>query len=164
MYYNNLMLNNDVYLSIKEARWKHYWIQILFRGTEKIKNQDIGTLYRWLDKSGYIKCIHSETINEINKYNNKQLLDSFNIKLDSYEKIELRSPMQDVVKDTLKQMDSNINDSIDTVLLNEVYVGRFDILITEDKKIHNKAKLLNIQNKVFTIDSFLEKFFPNIQI
>ena len=72
--------------------------------------------------------------------------------------------MQDVVKDTLKQMDSNINDSIDTVLLNEVYVGRFDILITEDKKIHNKAKLLNIQNKVFTIDSFLEKFFPNIQI
>ena len=130
---------------------------IIHRETEKIKNQDIGILYRWLDKSGYTKCIHSETINEINKYNNKQMLDSFNIKLDSYEKIELSSPMQDVVKDTLKQMDSNLNDSIDTILLNEVYVGRVDILITEDKKIHRKAKLLNIQDKVFTIDSFLEK-------
>ena len=91
---------------------------IIHRETEKIKNQDIGILYRWLDKSGYTKCIHSETINEINKYNNKQMLDSFNIKLDSYEKIELSSPMQDVVKDTLKQMDSNLNDSIDTILLN----------------------------------------------
>ena len=30
-------------------------------------------------------------------------------------------------------------------------------MITEDKKIHRKAKLLNIQDKVFTIDSFLEK-------
>ncbi len=130
---------------------------IIHRETEKIKNQDIGILYRWLDKSDYTKCIHSETINEINKYNNKQMLDSFNIKLDSYEKIELSSPMQDVVKDTLKQMDSNLNDSIDTILLNEVYVGRVDILITEDKKIHRKAKLLNIQDKVFTIDSFLEK-------
>lgn len=130
---------------------------IIHRETGKIKNQDIGILYRWLEKSGYTKCIHSETINEINRYNNKQIVNSFNIKLDSYEKIELSSPLQDVVKDIVKQKDLNINDSIDTILLNEVYVGRVDILITEDKKIHQKARLLNIQDKIFTIDSFLEK-------
>src|SRR5690606_19902470 len=38
-------------------------------------------------------------------------------------------------------------------------VGRVDILITEDKKIHKKALDLGIEDKVFTIDSFLEKTF-----
>ena len=47
----------------------------------------------------------------------------------------------------------------DMILLNEVYVERVDILITEDKKIHTKASLLNITDRVFTIDSFLEKVF-----
>ena len=51
------------------------------------------------------------------------------------------------------------NDRIDSVLLNEVYVERVDILITEDRKIHRKAEELSIQDKVFTIDSFLEKTF-----
>lgn len=132
---------------------------IIHRETERVINQDIGTLYRWLDKSGYTKCVHIETVNEINKYNNRQTVNSFNIKLDSYEKIELSSPMQDVVKHTVEQIDSNTNDSIDTILLNEVYIGRVDILISEDKNIHKKAKLLNIQDKVFTIDTFLEKIF-----
>ena len=45
----------------------------------------------------------------------------------------------------------------DTLLLNELYQDRVDILISEDKKIHRKAELLEIEDKVFTIDSFLEK-------
>lgn len=44
-------------------------------------------------------------------------------------------------------------------MLNEVFVGRVDILITEDKKIHKKANALGIQDKVYTIDSFLERTF-----
>lgn len=43
--------------------------------------------------------------------------------------------------------------------MNEVFVGRVDILITEDKKIHKKANVLGIQDKVYTIDSFLERTF-----
>lgn len=36
-------------------------------------------------------------------------------------------------------------------------MGRVDYLITEDKKIHYKAQLLNITECVFKIDTFLEK-------
>ena len=58
-----------------------------------------------------------------------------------------------------QDIDFNDNDKVDTILLNEVYSERVDCLITEDKKIHKKASMLNISEKVFTIDSFLEKIY-----
>ena len=81
------------------------------------------------------------------------------VKLESYEVIDIPSPLQDEVKKVSDQLDTTDNDKVDTVLLNEVFIGRVDIFITEDKKIHKKALELGIQDKVFTIDSFLEKTF-----
>lgn len=132
---------------------------IIHREANKIVSQDIGILYRWLDRGLYTKCIHSATIEEVKKNPCKETVDLFLVKLESYEIIEIPSPLQDEVKTMSIQFDTSDNDKIDTVLLNEVFVGRVDILITEDKKIHRKAKELGIQDKVFTIDSFLEKTF-----
>jgi hypothetical protein len=53
--------------------------------------------------------------------------------------------------------DKDKNDKIDTKILNEVFSGRIDLLITEDKKIHKKAGLLDIAERVYTIESFIEK-------
>lgn len=132
---------------------------IIHREANKIVSQDIGILYRWLDRGKYTKCIHSATIDEVKKNPNKETVDLFLVKLKSYEVIEIPSPLQDKVKNVSEQLDSTDNDKVDTVLLNEVFVGRVDILITEDNKIHRKALELGIQDKVFTIDSFLEKTF-----
>ena len=132
---------------------------IIHREANKIVSQDIGILYRWLDRGLYTKCIHSATIEKVKKNPCKETVDLFLVKLESYEIIEIPSPLQDEVKTMSIQFDTSNNDKIDTVLLNEVFVGRVDILITEDKKIHRKAKELGIQDKVFTIDSFLEKTF-----
>lgn len=132
---------------------------IIHREANKIVSQDIGILYRWLDRGQYTKCIHSATITEVKKNPNKETVDLFLVKLESYEVIEIPSPLQDEVKTVSEQFDTTDNDKVDTVLLNEVFVGRVDILITEDKKIHKKALELGIQDKVFTIDSFLEKTF-----
>lgn len=132
---------------------------IIHREANKIVSQDIGILYRWLDRGQYTKCIHSATIAEVKKNPNKETVDLFLVKLESYEVIEIPSPLQDEVKTVSEQFDTTDNDKVDTVLLNEVFVGRVDILITEDKKIHKKALELRIQDKVFTIDSFLEKTF-----
>ena len=112
-----------------------------------------------MDRGQYTKCIHSATIAEVKKNPNKETVDLFLVKLESYEVIEIPSPLQDEVKTVSEQFDTTDNDKVDTVLLNEVFVGRVDILITEDKKIHKKALELGIQDKVFTIDSFLEKTF-----
>lgn len=132
---------------------------IIHREANKIVSQDIGILYRWLDRGQYTKCIHSATIEEVKKNPNKETVDLFLVKLESYEVIDIPSPLQDEVKKVSDQLDTTDNDKVDTILLNEVFIGRVDILITEDKKIHKKALELGIQDKVFTIDSFLEKTF-----
>ncbi len=132
---------------------------IIHREANKIVSQDIGILYRWLDRGKYIKCIHSATIEEVKKNPNKETVDLFLVKLESYEVVEIPSPVREEVKAVSGLCDTTNNDKVDTILLNEVFVGRVDILITEDKKIHKKALQLGIQDKVFTIDSFLEKTF-----
>lgn len=132
---------------------------IIHREASKVINQDVGILYRWLERAKYTKCVHSLTITEIEKYKNQQAVETLQVKLDSYEQIEIPSPLQEEVKTISEKIDINDNDKNDTLLLNEVFVGRVDILITEDKKIRKKAIELGIEDKVFTIDSFLEKTF-----
>lgn len=132
---------------------------IIHREANKVVSQDIGILYRWLERGGYTKCIHSATIDEIKKNPNIDTVNLFLVKLKNYECLEIPSPMQQDVEKISAQYDINENDGVDTILLNEVFVGRVDLLITEDRKIHKKATSLGINNKVYTIDSFLEKTF-----
>ena len=132
---------------------------IIHREANKIVSQDIGILYRWLDRGKYTKCVHSATIEEIKKNPKKETVDLFLVKLNSYEVVEIPSPLQEEVKVVSERFDKTENDKIDSILLNEVFVERVDILITEDKKIHKKAFELGIHDKVFSIDSFLEKTF-----
>ncbi len=132
---------------------------IIHREAGRIVQQDIGILFRWLDRAKYIKCIHPVTIEEIRKNPNIITVETFMAKLNSYEQIQIPSPLQTKVKEISDKFDINENDINDSILLNEVYSGRVDILITEDKKIHLKAEKLGIGEQVFKIDSFLEKIF-----
>ncbi len=120
-------------------------------------NKDIGILFRWLDNLHYIKCIHQITVDEINKLKAGNTRELLNIKLDSYNVLQVQSSLNSQVKAVSDSHDVNENDLNDTLLLNELYNHRIDYLITEDKKIRIKAEALNIANRVFTIDSFLEK-------
>lgn len=132
---------------------------IIHREANRIVSQDIGILYRWLDRGKYTKCVHSATVEEVKKNPNKETVDLFLVKLNSYELIDIPSPLKDEVKAVSAKYDVTDNDKVDTTLLNEAFSGRVDILITEDRKIHKKAQELGIQDKVFTIESFLEKTF-----
>lgn len=132
---------------------------IIHREASKTVNQDIGTLFKWLEKSHCEKIVHTETINEISKHCDKQTVETFNTKIKNYEVIEISAPMEPNVLDVSNKIDTTENDKIDTILLNEVYTKRVDFLITEDKKIHKKAEMLDISEKVFSIDSFLEKIY-----
>ena len=116
---------------------------IIHRETSRILNENIGTLFQWLDKMQYIKNVHPITVEEI--------------KLGSYQVLKTVAPLHENVEKTSDEIDTTGNDKNDTLLLNEVYCSRVDLLITEDKKIHQKAKALGIEDKVFRIDSFIEK-------
>lgn len=120
-------------------------------------NADVGRLFRWIDNLGYRKCIHQVTLDEIGKLRDKQALKSFSIKLENYNLLPISAKLDAAVLGVSRQLDSTANDFIDTTLLNEVYTDRVDILLTEDRKIHSKARMLGIDTRVFTIDGLLEK-------
>lgn len=120
-------------------------------------SRDIDTLFKWLDKGKYTKCIHPITVEEINNNASKDTTHAFNIKLDSYEKLRVVAPLNDQVKAVAHSGYATAKDKNDTLLLDEVFSDRVDLLITEDKNIHKKAAGLGISDRVFSIDSFLEK-------
>ncbi len=130
---------------------------IIHREASKVVNQDIGILFKWLDKVKYQKCVHLITIDEINKNANKTIVNTFNIKLNSYEVLQTIAPMSEKVAIISKKYDQNPNDINDSILLNEVHCERVDLLISEDKKIHLKAKELDLIDRVYKINDFLEK-------
>jgi predicted nucleic acid-binding protein len=130
---------------------------IIHREASKVINQDIGVLFNWIDKLKYEKFIHPATVEELNRNKNPQTVATMAIKIGSYNLIRNLAPTSQILEQVSKQIDTVENDENDTKILNEVFCDRVDILISEDKKIHTKALLLGISDKVFKIDQFLEK-------
>ena len=130
---------------------------IIHRETSKIMNPEIGQLFKWLDKLKHQKNIHPLTVEEINKHKDAETVRTMNVKLQSYNHIKNPAELGEIITEISAKNDKTENDRNDTQILNEVFENRVDLLVTEDKKIHQKAKLLGISDKVFTIESFLEK-------
>ena len=130
---------------------------IIHREANKIYNLDIGQLFNWLDKLKYSKYIHPLTVEELNRYKDPTSLQTMNIKIESYNTLKHPAPLSEKMLQVSRSVDTLDNDINDTQILNEVFENRVDILISEDKKIHTKAKLLGIADRVFKIQNFLEK-------
>ncbi len=130
---------------------------IIHRESHRILDKSIGQLFRLLDKGRFTKCVHPITIQEIEKNKNKETAETFSIKLESYEQLQTVTPLKDEVKIISEKYDLTDNDKNDTVLLNEVFAERIEFLITEDRKMHIKSRLLGIDDRVFTISSFIGK-------
>ena len=79
------------------------------------------------------------------------------IKVASYNLIKNPAPLSSKLREVAAKVDVTDNDKNDTLILNEVFCDRVDILISEDKKIHTKAEMLGISKKVFNIQQFLEQ-------
>ncbi len=130
---------------------------VIHREASTVINEDIGVLFRWFDNLHYTKCIHKITVDEIGKYRDQKLLKTIKIKLANYNVLKVSTPLAEPIKNLSSELDKNQNDINDTIIINEVYNERADLLITEDKKLLRKASLLEIADKVYTIDAFLEK-------
>ena len=130
---------------------------LIHRETTIIINPDIGQLFFWIDRLGYEKCIHPASLEEIDLYQNAQIKESFQAKLKSYYLLKIESELDPTVIQVCNPIDTTDNSKRDTRILNELFNQRVDLLITEDKGIHEKAGRLNISDKVFTIEGFLEK-------
>lgn len=130
---------------------------LIHREAGRTVRADIGTLFFWLDRLGYEKCIHPASLNEIRKYKDAQVVSTMETKLQNYNVLKTQAPESITIQKLREKFDKTENDAVDTSLLKEVYAGRIEFLISEDKNIHTKASELGIEEKVFTIEQFLEK-------
>jgi len=130
---------------------------LIHREASKIVNEEIGTLFNWLDRLHYEKCIHPLSIEELKKHSNPEVVKTIQTKIQNYNTLKTEAPETVEINEIREKHDKNINDQIDTSLLKEVFAERVEYLITEDRKIHIKALELGINDRVFTIDDFLEK-------
>ncbi len=129
---------------------------IIHREASKVYNEDIGLLFKWLDKTKSEKIVHPLTIEELSGHKDESVVKTMKIKIDNYQ--ELRTISDDDEKiEYIRQYDKTQNDNIDTSIVKELYNKRVDYIISEDRGIHRKAKYLEIDSKVFTINTYLEK-------
>ncbi len=130
---------------------------LIHREANRVVNKDIGVLFNWLDKLNYEKCISPLSLKEIEKHQNKKIVETIKTKIQSYNLLKTQAPDSENIQNIRNEFDTTDNDRIDTSLLNEVYKNRVSYLITEDRGIHKKARLLGIEHLVFSINDFLEK-------
>ncbi|OGO92545.1 MAG: hypothetical protein A2Y17_11385 [Clostridiales bacterium GWF2_38_85] len=130
---------------------------VIHRENTKATSQTIGQLFYWLDKLHYEKMIHPYTINELRKYSDPQMQALYDSKIAAYTEMKNVAVQTSDFINKLHDCPKTDNDRIDNQLLFEVFCGRIDILITEDRKMRKKAEHLGINNKVFSINTFIAK-------
>lgn len=130
---------------------------IIHRENKRVTNYSIGHLFRWLDRLKYDKVIHPLTVAEIQKYRDPDTQEALTVKLESYAQIRTAIEPDAVFMRLLGEPERSVNDHIDNCLLYEVYLGRVDLLITEDRRLRNKASRIGLSEKVFSINAFISK-------
>jgi predicted nucleic acid-binding protein len=129
---------------------------LIHREAATVVRRDIGKLFFWLDKLRHDKCVHPASLEEIGKHRDERVRATFQTKLQSYQVLKTVAPVSTAVQQVGAD-DKTENDRNDTLLVNELYAGRVDILISEDRGLYRKALALGIGDRVFTIDAYLEK-------
>lgn len=130
---------------------------LIHREASKVAREDIGVLFNWLDRLKYEKMVHPLSLAELMKHADKTVVATMRAKALSYSVLKTEAPETEEIRLLRSKHDRGRNDAIDTSLLKEVFGQRVDCLITEDRAIHEKASVLGIADRVFTIDDFLEK-------
>jgi rRNA-processing protein FCF1 len=108
------------------------------------------------DSDKYIIAIHPKTLDEARKIKDQNKKDIFISKLEVYKIID--NPPK-VTEDFNKLVGcKNGNDIIDNEMLYAVTRNCVSYFITNDKQLLKKAELINIKDRVLSIDEAIEKF------
>lgn len=132
---------------------------IVYRESDNVYKENIGNLFNIIDNNPeMVKFIHPIIKKELlqNIYDEKRKL--LVERLKCYNMMEKTSSrVNDRITAITLSINKDENDVIDDIILNEIYNENAEILITEDKKIKQKALILGIENKVQSIEEFIYK-------
>src|SRR5688572_32057221 len=107
---------------------------IIHREAEKIRNPDIGILFSWLDKLKVEKCVHPLTLDELGRHLDPDIVRTMGIKVLNYTILKTLAPFDGDIKAVSDALDRDQNDITDSKILAEIFSGRVEYLISEDKK------------------------------
>lgn len=132
---------------------------VVYRESDNSIKERIGELFKTIDNDvqmqKYISPIIKAEITQNLQGKQREILLN---RLNSYNMLQFTSKtICPEIASKFKEEDKNTNDKIDSLILSDVYTGKVDLLITEDKKIKLKAVALGITDKVQSIDEFLFK-------
>lgn len=116
---------------------------------------EINLVYQSIDKFKGTKLYHPITAKELDGYRDKLIKTAMMAKLNSYEKLSETTICDDYFKQIVLPFGSDKNSENDNEILYQVYSGRVDFLITEDRGILRKAKELYLRDRVMSSNEFL---------
>jgi hypothetical protein len=106
---------------------------LIHREARTVIRDDIGTLFRWLEELKYERLVHPDSVDEVKKHADPDVVRTLERKLQSYKALKTRAPdTAEIAK--LRADDHTPNDIVDTSMLAEIAADRVDILITEDPR------------------------------
>jgi len=111
---------------------------------------------RLFDSNNYKIVIHPKTREEIENIKDIKKKEIFKSKIVVYKEINSPPLPNNIFHNTVGC--NNKHDEIDNHLLYAVKQNCVEYLITSDKKLKNKSKKINIDDRVLTIDEALNKF------
>jgi predicted nucleic acid-binding protein len=130
---------------------------LIHREAAIVIRDDIGVLFNWLDRLHCTKCVHPESIAELQRHEDEKVRASFMRKLAAYQQLKTPAAMRADVQAVASRHDTTANDAVDSALLNEVAAGTVDMLVSEDRKVLLKARELGLADKALSIEALIER-------
>ena len=133
---------------------------LIYRENHSVIDDKVLELTKILyDSNKYKIVIHPMTIEDINHIKDLNEREIFHSKIKIYETIK-RPPKATNHFNNLVGCSKFPNDLIDNNLLYAVYRDCVTYLITNDKKLKNKAQKIGLSDRVFGIEDAIVKFKP----
>lgn len=116
---------------------------------------EINLVYQSIDKFKGTKLYHPITEKELSEYKDDLIKKAMITKLNSYERLSETKICDDYFNQIVAPSGNDENSENDNEILYQVYSGRVDFLITEDRGILRKAEGLYLRDRVMCSNEFL---------
>lgn len=130
---------------------------VIHRESNNNVSYEVLKLFKLLDELKINKIVDNSILKELEKYGDESAKKTMAMKINAYEKIPSIEVNDSNFNDVVKRYSLDENSVIDNQILFQVYSGRVNYLITNDKGILRKAKDLYMDGCVFSTYDFLKK-------
>lgn len=130
-------------------------ILIPLEDTSKLLDPSLAKMCRLSEEVGHVLYIHASQRDDIGRDRNEQRRSIVLSRIEQYQSIPSPPQLNDADLQQYGWRQDRDNDRIDNLLLHALCRGAVHFLVTNDKGIHKKARLAQVQEQVHHLDQFL---------